>query len=119
MSQFISLQDAINMTTLYRAERENILAEEYREQNILSICETFDRDVFDIVLAQEGCKGLRVYYGMKENYQVHAIVVGVNENNEDMLPTTGMLPATENFSIIEEARRCPDDCPPPSDLNGE
>ena len=111
MSQFISLQTAVTMTTRFRQERENILNSSYQNQNILPLCETFDRDVLDSVLGQEGCVGLRIYYGMMEGDQVHAIIVGVDENNEDMLP------GVQEFNIIEEGKRCPDDCPPPSALN--
>jgi hypothetical protein len=124
MSQFISLQQAIEMTTLYRLEKENILAVPFKNQNILCKSETFARDVFDSVLAQPGCTGLRVYYGMDPTFKVHAIVVGVNNNNEDILPsalssksrTLSLTGGDEG--IIETGNRCPDDCPPESDLNG-
>jgi hypothetical protein len=42
-NHFISLQTGIDMTTLYRQEKENILATAYKNQNILPISETFDR----------------------------------------------------------------------------
>jgi hypothetical protein len=112
MSQFISLEDAVDMTTLYRQDKETILSSTYQNHNILPKCETFERDYFDDVLAQSGCVGIRIYYGMDENNKVHAIVVGVNGDDEDII-----FPNTDNSLIIEEAKRCPDDCPPSSDLN--
>ena len=112
MSQFISLQDAAAMTATYRQDRETILADAYKNQNILAKCETFDRDVFDSVLAQSGCVGIRVYYGMDGNSRVHAIIVGVNSSDEDII-----FPNTDNSLIIEQGVRCPVDCPPASDLN--
>lgn len=117
MSQFISLQQAIDMTTLYRKEKENILSPEYKNKNILCRSETFNRDVFDSVLAQEGCRGLRIYYGMDESLQVHAIVVGVNEKNEDMLPAAALATEDDNPGIIENGARCPEECPEESPLN--
>ena len=117
MSQLISLQQAIDMTTLYRAQKENILAPGYKDQNILAICETFDRSVFDTVLAQEGCAGLRIYYGMDTSLKVHAIVVGVNDKDEDMLPPESIQAGGGEGSIIEDGNRCPDLCPPVSPLN--
>ena len=113
MSQFITLESAVAMTTLFRQQRENILDSNYQNQNILPYCESFDRDVFDTVLSQTGCVGLRIYYGMTEDNRLHAIVVGFDENDEDMLP------GTQEFNIIEEGKRCPQECPPPSVLNGE
>lgn len=112
MSQFISLEKAAAMTADYRQNRENILGASYKNQNILCICETFDRGVFDDVLGQPDCVGLRIYYGMSSDMQVHAIIVGVNSFNEDMITTS-----RDVNLIIEEGRRCPFDCPPASDLN--
>lgn len=112
MSQPISSQTAIDMTTLHRAQRENILDTSFKSQNILPKCETFDRDVFDTVLAQTGCEAVRIYYGMDEDKKVHAIIVGVNGDGEDMFSSK-----SDSNAIFEEATRCPNDCPPSSDLN--
>lgn len=119
MSQFISLQQAIDMTTLYRQEKENILAIPFKGQNILARCETFDRVVFDTLLAKTGCAAIRIYYGMDTELKVHAIVVAVNDQNEDILPTGGMGSAAMDGDgdIGEQAYRCPPECPPPSGLN--
>lgn len=130
MNQLISLPQAIDMTTLYRQQKEVILKEEFTGQNILCLSETFDRAVFDQVLAQTGCTALRIYYGMDRELKIHAIIVGVNENNEDILPVLSSTdpshaPATtteddddnDDSGIIETGQRCPDYCPPASDLN--
>jgi hypothetical protein len=112
MSQFIPLEQAIEMTSLYREENESILAEEYRGQNILARCETFAKSQFLDLLNQEACTAIRIYYGMDSEKRVHAIIVGVDDNNADLLPSGFEL-------IIEESTRCPNDCPPTSDLNPE
>lgn len=117
MSQFISLQQAVVMTTLYRQQKENVLDPANKGQNILARCETFDRDVFDTLLSKPGCTAIRVYYGMDPALKVHAIIVGVNASNEDMLPAASIGLSGPDDEIGENARRCPDDCPPPSDLN--
>jgi hypothetical protein len=55
---------------------------------------------------------------MSDDLKVHAVVVGVNSNNEDILPSVASLLTNEDEPVIlEEATRCPDDCPPPSPLN--
>ena len=113
---FISLQTAIDMTTLYRTYRETILATNYQGSDILPLSETFSRGAIDALLATEGCAGLRIYNGMEENKKVHAILVPVNADGEDILPTSS-LTETDEPVIIERSLRCPPSCPPPSDLN--
>ncbi len=118
MSNFISLGDAVDMTTLFRADRETILATAFQNQNILPKCETFERSAFDDVLAQSGCEGIRIYYGMNSSNQVHAVIVGVNSNDEDIIfPPKPGLPDPPASLVIENGKRCPNDCPASSVLN--
>ena len=116
MNHFISLQEAIDMTSLYRTQRENILKTDFQNQNILPLSEAFDREAFDSVLGKNGCAGLRIYYGMDEDKKIHAIIVGVDENGDDMLPEE-QLNSSEDEDIIERGNRCPDICPAESPLN--
>jgi hypothetical protein len=116
MSQFITLGTAVDMTTLYRQEKEAVLTENKRNQNILPVAETFDRAVIDSLLATDGCESIRIYYGMDTNLKVHAIMVPVDSSNEDILPEESPEPAIET-GIVEQGYRCPEDCPPPSPLN--
>lgn len=104
------------MTTLYRVNREVILSTTYQGLEILPLSETFNRDSIEALLKITGCAGIRIYYGMNENKQVHAILVGVNSSNEDQLPT-GAAAIGEEPEIIERGQRCPPACPPDSPLN--
>lgn len=115
-ANFISLSQAIDMTSQFRSDKETILATAYKNQGILPNSETFNRYAFDTILAIEGCEAVRIYYGMDENLKVHAVIVAVNEDNEDILPDAEENLITENY-IIEEGQRCPDLCPPESSLN--
>jgi len=118
MNQFISLQTAIDMTGLYRSQYENILKAEFQNQNILPLSEAFDREVFDIVLAKQGCAGLRIYYGMSEDLKIHAIIVATDQNGNDILPeNVSTSLSAEEDDIIENGNRCPDICPNDSPLN--
>lgn len=106
----ISLQTAIDMTTLYRANRPSNFP----------ICETFEIDAINNLLATEGCSFLRIYYGTKENLDVDAILVAVNASGEDILPVeNNVATATTIPLILEDAFRCPPDCPPHSSLNDD
>lgn len=104
----ISLQQAIDMTTLYRANRP---AE-------FPICETFTKSAVAALLGNSQAAYLRIYYGMKENGLVDVILVAANEQEEDLLPVEN--PAENNTGenvILEDGFRCPQYCPPASPLN--
>jgi hypothetical protein len=119
MQNTITLAKAIQMTTLYRHKKEEVLKPGYAEKNVLPTCESFERAAFDKVLAQPGCKGLRIYLGMDEALQVRALIVGVDGDDKDMLPSTddpGAGKEEENI-IIETGAICPPVCPPKSPLN--
>jgi hypothetical protein len=104
----ISLQTAIDMTTLYRANRPSNFP----------ICETFDLGAVNKLLATEGCTSLRIYYGMKEDNNVDAILIAVNANGEDILPSSASAWLSDTDPIIlEDGIRCPEACPPESPLN--
>lgn len=118
MNHFISLQEAIDMTSLYRAERENILKTEYQNQNILAYSEAFEKAAFETLLAKNGCAGLRIYYGMSEDLKVHAVIVAIDAEGNDILPVYAIETAsTEGEDILERGNRCPDICPSASVLN--
>jgi hypothetical protein len=109
----ISLDTAIKMTTLYRAQRNTILGLEWQGKDLLPLSETFDRTAFDRLLAQPGCTAVRIYYGMNEALQVRAVVVGVTANGQDILPT----PDAPDAEILDVTKVCPPHCPLGSPLN--
>jgi len=113
-AHFISLQQAVDMTSAYRAEKETILATAFQNSDILPLSETFNRAAFDALLSIENCAAIRIYYGMDENNKVHAVIVAVNDSNEDIIPESFI---ENDESIVEEGQRCPDLCPPSSALN--
>lgn len=109
----ITLEKAVEMTRLYRKEKNNILNPAHAGKDILSLYETFNRSIFDKILAQVGCVGVRIHYGMTDDLRIHAIIVGVNSEGKDILPST--TSAEEGDSVIgEEGQLCPPICQPPS-----
>ena len=110
---FISLDEAINITSAFRKGKDLILNPVYVGKEILPICETFDRGLFEKILQQEGCTGFRIYNSMDDSLKLHTVIVGINAKNEDMLPSN----TSPNNQIIEQGSRCPSYCPPPSALN--
>ena len=115
----ISLDEAKKMTKRFSSEKDSIMKEEHKGRHLIPQCESFDRDAFDKLLQREDCKGVRIYYGMKENdKRVHAIIVGFDAQGKDILPKEGIIPDGTDAIIIENGTTCPDDCPDSSDLNG-
>lgn len=111
MDHFISLDQAIQMTTAFRENRDKFLAPDYQGAEYLPNAETFDRAAFDKILSTPGCTRLRIYYGMDNELKVHAIIVGVNEENEDILPDAGAtVTEDDGGDIIEVGQRCPPEC---------
>ena len=118
-NHFISLEKAKEMIALHNRRKAQVLREEYKEKNLLPVSETFDRSAFDRLLSIPGCTAVRIYYGMDDDNRQHAILVAVNENNEDILPK-GNQPRAFDISIsetsimdpviIEEGRTCPPYC---------
>jgi len=105
----ISLQRAIDMTTLYRKNRPSHFP----------ICETFEAEAINKLLSTEGCAFLRIYYGMEKGL-ANAVLVAANASGEDILPDPVITLAPVNDAVIlEDGYRCPEACPPPSSLNTE
>lgn len=102
----ITLQTAVEMTKRYRANRPVNFPN----------CESFGVEAIKKLLATPGCTSLRIYYGMKENNEVDAVLVAANEAGEDLLPSIS-LSEEDDPVILEDSLRCPDHCPPESPLN--
>ena len=104
----IGLAEAVAMTTRYRANRPANFP----------ICETFPVGAITWLTANPNGAFFRIYYGMKEDLSVHAILVAADSNGNDLLPLTkrSMENDDEN-GILEDSIRCPNTCPPDSPLN--
>ncbi|CAN5315057.1 hypothetical protein BH11BAC6_BH11BAC6_11340 [soil metagenome] len=106
----ISLQVAIDMTTLYRQNRPVNFP----------ICETFHKAAVVALLENIDAAYMRIYYGMKEDLSVHAILVAADAAEEDLLPqdsSAGSMQNAQQNVILEDGFRCPQYCPPPYSLN--
>lgn len=121
----ISKASAIAMTKRFRNGRGRIVKPGLKAESILPTCETFDRNGFDLLLAQPGCAGVRAYYAMNEQDQVHLVFVAVDANGKDILTATTSEKQLESISgdatndavLLDNSSRCPEYCPEPSELN--
>ena len=99
---FISLDQAKAYTKKYRDNLKDMLTNEY--QGALSYCETLDADAVRTLLDQKGCVGFRIYYGLNDDNQVSAVLVAVNDKNEDILNGNDSV-------ILDNLSKCPQGCP--------
>lgn len=115
---FISITTAAAMTKRYRENRPLMLKPAY-PLDVLTLSETFGRLGFDKLLSNTECVGIRIYYGMDESLNMHAIVVGVNKDGEDILNFTYQNNTLQggDEDVLDDAVRCPTICPPSSPLN--
>lgn len=109
------------MVRRYKQHHEAILAPAHREKEILPFSEKFNRQAMDALLAKPGCVAIRIYYGMDEALKVHAILVGVDAGNKDILPVfthpeRSGDDATDD--IAQRGMRCPPICPEDEGING-
>ncbi|GAB4093290.1 Hint domain-containing protein [Flaviaesturariibacter terrae] len=109
MNHEIDLQTAVNMTTLYRQNRDKMMAADF--SGAMPFSETFDVSAFQTLLDQNPTQ-IRVYYGMNSDNSIHAIFVGVDDKGNDMFPGQPL-----DGKIMDNGMRCPLNCPPASALN--
>ncbi len=113
-SHSITLTKAIDMTSRFRSGVSTILDSSYQT----ALCESETFNISDILslLQSQGIAGLRLYYGMEEDYSVAAILVGVDEEGNDILPDSSKTDDLTSL-IVDQGLRCPNSCPSNSPLN--
>jgi hypothetical protein len=67
---------------------------------------SFDRAAIDKILAQPGCKALRIYQGKNEDGTPSLVLVGIDAAGKDMTQA----------SIMERSGNCPPFCDATSEL---
>lgn len=92
----ITLADASKMTADFRSKFPNETRSYY-----------YSDTVFKDLLAQRGCVGIRIYNGLDASGVMHAILVGVDSNDNDLY----------NGKIYQYGTICPPICPPKNPLN--
>lgn len=87
----ISLSEAAQMTHAFQNDQ--------RFQGLTVAC-MMGKDSYALVTAQIGCAGLRTYFALTNSGTLTIVVVGVDENGNDM--TNGI--------ILERSYNCPINC---------
>lgn len=106
MKNLVSLSDGKLMVKTYLENKSKVIPNE----STLPNTETFDSDAFVELLKQPDCVKIRLYYGMNENLEIRAIIVGVDSNgNEIYIENKGLNEANELY-VIEDGQACPPYC---------
>jgi len=108
----VPVSRANEMIALYRENKETILAPDYKKTDVLAFSETFNADDVRLLLSQPGCVGFRIRYGMDDKLWLHAILVGVDANGNDIvIQNPGFGFKDDGGYVLEDSFRCPPDCP--------
>ena len=109
MENIITYEEAKKLIDRYRQNWQDVPSPGYASS--LSLTETFSAEAFRKLLDQPGCVSVRIYYGMKEDLKICAILVGVDAQDRDMV---GILKQAEEDVIVELGKTCPPFCAPVS-----
>lgn len=90
----IDLDDGATLTGNYRAAGNTELGAFY------------GKDILRQILDQEGCMGIRIYYGEDKNGKKEMVLVGADANEDDMLEL-----------VADVGKKCPPHCGAPNSLN--
>ncbi len=92
----ISLKEGAAMTAAYREAGINSIKGRF-----------FGRDLLEELLAQEGCMGIRMYFGLDDESNMQLVLVGADSDEDDMLEL-----------ILDNSVPCPTRCGSGNGLNG-
>lgn len=83
------------------------LTKEYRSRNTSAIkARFFGKDILRQLIDQEGCMGIRMYYGQDEDGNSQLVLVGADSDENDMLDL-----------VADASVPCPNYCSSPNPLN--
>ena len=117
-NHFITIDEAKKMTKKFKEQKDVIVKDEFKGKHLIPHCESFDRIAFDKLLQREDCRGVRIYYGMKdEDQRIHAIIVGFDAEGRDILPVRNETMDGTDPAIIEQGIPCPNSCPSSGSLD--
>jgi hypothetical protein len=125
--RFIHHHDAAAFAKKFKEHHKKLLKEEFHHQEVFPHAETFSKEIILQLLEQEGAEGLRIYLGQDDQNIVRMVLVGVDEQGNDLLPDNepadepaggahaqlklSATPAGKGRQIVEEGQRCPPYCP--------
>ena len=71
----------------------------------------FGFEIIQQILNQEGCIGIRIYYGIDDQGNKQLMLVGVDSAGENLLPLAGGRTTDDEPIIADASFPCPNTCP--------
>lgn len=97
----IPIEQAVQWTSNYCKQAET------DEGKLLTQAHFYGREILQKLLDQEGCMGIRMYYGIDEEGQKQLILVGADADGNDL-----------EEMVVDHSSICPPDCATTGRLNG-
>jgi hypothetical protein len=72
----------------------------------------FGFEIIQQILSESDCVGIRIYYALDDNGEKKLILVGVDSNGDNLLPTAGGRLADDGNILADFSFPCPNTCPP-------
>lgn len=72
----------------------------------------FGFTIIQKILAEPGCMGLRIYYGIDNLGKKQVMLVGADASGVNLLPTAMALDLNDENTIADVSFPCPSFCPP-------
>ena len=71
----------------------------------------FGSEIIQQILSESNCVGIRIYYAIDENGEKKLILVGVDSEGENLLPSSGGKISDGGNTLADYSWPCPDYCP--------
>ncbi|HTE26249.1 hypothetical protein [Flavitalea sp.] len=132
INHFIDREEARKLITAYREMQPKLLNPQFerlqKEFGVLPTSEAFNEKSILAILAQDGCVGIRIHYGLKQQDVkgetiplIVAVLVGVASDGSNMWARSAVTEASrvalkmavtsrgseEDGVIVEDSQRCP------------
>jgi hypothetical protein len=77
-----------------------------------TVAHFFGFEIIEKILAEDGCMGIRIYYGLNEKGEKQLMLVGANDIGDNLLPAEGKELMDGGNTIADMSIPCPSYCPP-------
>lgn len=100
----VSVDDAKRFVSGYKKEKAEFMRMEMKDHKEAKKGGFFGKEALLDLLNQPGCIGMRYYYGRSDDGQKNLVLVGVNEEGNDILPK----PSVEKMAVTTESTKTQD-----------
>jgi hypothetical protein len=76
-----------------------------------TVAHFFGYDIIQKILAEPGCMGIRIYYGINDKGEKQLMLVGADKAGDNLLPEEGKQLVDGGNMIADVSLPCPSYCP--------